>query len=174
MFASAQDAPEVDTCAEDAIAVIADLVTDAAEDSMGAIQLIYDAAGAALRECGQAEVDATPIPTDEAYSVLSVGCVVGFDIKRGTGDVRFTLYGEENRSVLVDIIAPDKDEPEAVAGQLDKEFIDTGELYIHQYYTRSKWPLGTYIIMLEKGDEIVRLSFDMAREGDYNIYVYCV
>lgn len=114
------------------------------------------------------------ISTDEAYFDQTTGCYVAFDIRRGTSDLRVILTGARMREVVVDVFRPNESVALRVQGQLDKTFIDTGEPYIHQYYSWNVgFPLGMYNLEITLDGRTSRLAWEMETSGDYNIFVLC-
>jgi hypothetical protein len=173
LSAAAQET-EDDECATDALASIRTLTASTTLDAVEALRQIRAAADEALETCNPLPEDVTMIDTSETHFERDMGCALVFDISRGTADLRVLITGEARDDIFVDVYLPDEDEPLDVLGQIDKQFIDSEDLYIQQYYSSSSgWPLGIYRILLEFGGETRHLAFDMEREGEHNIYVYC-
>ncbi|MBZ0300873.1 MAG: SH3 domain-containing protein, partial [Anaerolineae bacterium] len=108
------------------------------------------------------------------YVDAATGCIVVFDRKRGDMDMALILSGDKQNDLYVDLYRPNETRPLRVEGQLDKTFMDTGDPYIHQYYSWSVgWPTGTYQLEISVGDQTSRLAWEMSERGDYNIYVMC-
>jgi hypothetical protein len=174
---SAQDDALPAACdPEGAVTVISELTAETDLEPLAILQAINEAVDEALADCEpEAEpVDATLIPTDETHFEREMGCALVFDVSRGSASLQFLITGEMRDDIFVDVFLPGEDEPLDVLGQNDKQFIDSEDLYIQQYYSSSSgWPLGTYRILLEYGDETRNLAFEMERAGEYNIYVYC-
>jgi len=114
------------------------------------------------------------ISTDEAYTDLATMCIVAFDIKRGNTDINVILAGDGRNQVIVDLFKPNQTTAVRVNAQYDKTFIDTGDPYIHQTYRWSEyWPTGVYQLEISRGGETTRLAWELERQGEYNIFVYC-
>jgi hypothetical protein len=172
LSAAAQETDD-DECATDALASIRTLTASTTLDAIEALRQIRAAADEALETCNPLPEDVTMIDTSETHFEQDMGCALVFDIARGSADLQFLLTGEFRDEIFVDVYLPDETEPLDVLSQNVREFIDSDELYIQQYYSGSDWPLGTYRILLEYGGETKNLAFEMEREGKYNIYVYC-
>lgn len=164
---------EDDECATDALASIRTLTASTTLDAVDALRQIRAAADKALETCNPLPDDVIMIDTSETHFEREMGCALVFDIARGSANLQFLLTGEKRDDIFVDVFLPDETEPLDVLGQNDKQFIDSEDLYIQQYYSSIDWPLGTYRILLEYGDETRNLAFEIEREGEYNIYVYC-
>jgi hypothetical protein len=161
-------------CMTDAIAAIRTLTASVTLDAVDALRQIRASADEALETCNPLPDDVSMIDTSETHFEREMGCALVFDISRGSANLQFLITGEMRDEIFVDVYLPDEDEPLAVLGQNDKQFIDSEDLYVQQYYSSSSgWPLGTYRILLEYGDETRNLAFEMERAGEYNIYVYC-
>jgi hypothetical protein len=114
------------------------------------------------------------ISVDEAYFDARTGCTVAFDINRGDMDINIIIAGESRDDVVVDLYRPNESNPLSVEGQLDKTFIDTGDPYIHQYYSWNVgYPNGLYNLELSMDGNVSRLAWELETRGDYNIFVYC-
>lgn len=114
------------------------------------------------------------IDTDEAFLDPRTGCLIAFDIRRGSSDLQFILNGDGRGDIVVDIYRPNETNPLTVQGQLDKTFIDTGDPYIQQYYRFNMgWPLGIYNIELSYEGETTVVSWNMSERATYNIFVLC-
>jgi hypothetical protein len=114
------------------------------------------------------------IQVGERYSDIKTGCDIVFDIARGDMDINLILTGDNRNSVVVDLYRPNETNPLRVEGQLDKTFIDTGDPYIHQYYSFGLfWPLGIYQLEMQAGGETSMLAWELKDRGDYNIFVLC-
>lgn len=114
------------------------------------------------------------ISVDEAYLDPKTGCIIAFDIKRGDMDMNLILSGSDRGRVVADLYRPNETAPVRVEGQLDKTFIDTGDPYIHQYYSwNAWWPNGVYQLEVTRDGETSRLAWELETQGDYNIFVYC-
>lgn len=169
----AQGAAEEDECGADALARISGYLAAVNQDTLAKLKLIRNAAVDALAACVPVDAEAIPILTDETHIEREMGCALVFDISRGTQDLQFIISGEAKDEALVDIVVPGEETPEDVLRQLDKTFLDTGDLYVQQIYARNNWPLGIYLIRLERDDVVKTFSFEMDVRGDYSIYVYC-
>jgi hypothetical protein len=174
---SAQDDTLPAACdPEGAITVISELTAETDLEPLAILQAIKEAADEALADCTETALpaDVTMIDTSETHFEREMGCALVFDVSRGTANLQFLLTGEARDDIFVDVYLPGEDEPLDVLGQNDKQFIDSKDLYIQQYYSSSSgWPLGTYRILLEYGGETRNLAFEMERAGEHNIYVYC-
>jgi hypothetical protein len=173
---SAQDDTLPAACdPEGAITVISELTAETDLEPLAILQAINEAVDEALANCAESGLpeDVTMVDTSETHFERDMGCALVFDISRGSSDLQFILTGEFRDDIFVDIFLPGETEPVEVRAQNIREFIDSEELYIQQYYSQSDWPLGTYHILLEYGGETRNLAFEMERAGDYNIYVYC-
>ena len=64
--------------------------------------------------------------------------------------------------------------PLTVEAQLEKEFTDTDEPYILQYYAyNTSWPMGLYNLEVTV-DGVSRLfAWEMEDKADHAIHVYC-
>jgi uncharacterized protein YgiM (DUF1202 family) len=114
------------------------------------------------------------ISVDDPYLDPRTGCAVAFDIKRGDADMNLILSGERAKDIVADIYRPNEGVPLRVAGQLDKTFIDTGDLYVHQYYGWSiGWPVGMYNLELKLGGETSKVAFELTQRSDVYIHIYC-
>ncbi|MBI5667303.1 MAG: SH3 domain-containing protein [Chloroflexi bacterium] len=114
------------------------------------------------------------INVDEAYFDPRTGCAIAFNVKRGDPDMNILLSGERRGDVVVDLYRPNETRPLRVEGQLDKTFIDTGDAYIHQYYSWNVgWPAGTYQLELKLDGKTSKLAWEMKERADYYIYVMC-
>lgn len=114
------------------------------------------------------------INTDEAFLDPRTGCLIAFDIRRGSADLQFILTGDGRGDIVADIYRPNETNPLTVQGQLDKTFIDTGDPYIQQYYRFNMgWPLGIYNIELSYEGETSIVSWDMSERATYNIFIVC-
>jgi hypothetical protein len=162
-----------DECATDALAAIRTLTASTTLDAVDALRQIRAAADTALETCNPLPDDVVMIDTSETHFEREMGCALVFDVARGSANLQFLITGEFRDDIFVDVFLPDETEPLDVLGQNDKQFIDSEDLYIQQYYSSIDWPLGTYRLLLEYGDETRNLAFEMEREGEYNIYVYC-
>jgi hypothetical protein len=116
----------------------------------------------------------TIIQVDEVYRNEEMGCIVAFDIQRGDTDLNIIISGERQRDIFVDLYRPNESNPLDVEGQLDKNFTDTGEPYVHQYYNWGLyWPDGVYQLEITLDDETVILAWELEDGGEYNIFVNC-
>lgn len=114
------------------------------------------------------------IDISEAYVDANTGCVVAFDVKRGDADMNIVLSGENADDIVVDLFRPNESTALKVQAQLDKEFLDTGEPYILQYYSWNiGWPTGMYQIELSYGGKTSRLAWELSERADYTIYFLC-
>jgi hypothetical protein len=114
------------------------------------------------------------IYTDEVYVDSRTGCRIIIDPKRGEMDMNFILSGDRRDDVIADISRPDDTGPLNVEGQLDKTFIDTGDPYIHQYYSWNiYWPLGIYQIEISLDGATTVLAWEVESRADHNIFVLC-
>lgn len=114
------------------------------------------------------------ISVDEPYRDARTGCAVVFDIKRGDADMNLILSGDRAKDIVADIYRPNESVPLRVAGQLDKTFIDTGDLYVHQYYGWSiGWPVGMYNLEIGLDGETSKVAFELAQRSDVYIHIYC-
>jgi hypothetical protein len=114
------------------------------------------------------------IAVDEPYFDVLTGCFIVFDIKRGDMDMNFIFSGGRRDDVVVDLYRPNESSPLSVEGQLDKTFIDTGEPYIHQYYSWNVgYPVGLYNLEISLDGNTSRLGWQMETTGEYFIHVQC-
>jgi hypothetical protein len=114
------------------------------------------------------------IPTDDIYIDARTGCMVGFNIKRGEMDMSVILDGSRRGDVVVDLTRPRETIPLKVEAQLDKEFIDTGDPYLLQYYRWNvRFPLGVYTLDIALDGKSSKVAWEADVEGEYNIYVTC-
>jgi hypothetical protein len=114
------------------------------------------------------------IETDEVYRNEEMGCFVAFDIQRGDTDMNIIIAGDRQNDIFVDLYRPNETSPLDVEGQLNKNFTDTGEPYIHQYYNWGLyWPRGIYQLEIRLDDESVMLAWELEEDGEYNIFVVC-
>jgi hypothetical protein len=114
------------------------------------------------------------ISVDDTYTDEQTGCVIAFNVKRGDPEVTVLLSGDGRGNVTADLYRPNETRPLRVEGQLDKTFIDTGDAYIHQYYSWNvSWPKGMYQLELNYDDKTSKLAWEMDDRADYYIYVMC-
>lgn len=114
------------------------------------------------------------INTQRRHVDLDTLCVIAFDIQRGSADLQFIISGDARDDVIVDIFRPGETRALAVQAQNIKTFVDTGDIYIQQYYSYSVgWPLGVYHIELEFEGVTKRFAFEMTQRGTHNVHVMC-
>ncbi len=114
------------------------------------------------------------IQTDQTYTDPKTGCMVAFDIKRGSSDISLILAGKHQDKIVADLYRPRENNPLRVEGQLDKTFTDTGDPYILQYYSFDvSWPKGVYQLTISINGQSSRLAWTLDTSGIYNIYIYC-
>jgi hypothetical protein len=116
----------------------------------------------------------TVIDVDELFVDPRTECRVAFDIKRGDENLVFAIAGERQSDVTVDLYRPNNTIPLEVQAQLNKNFTDTGEPYIYQYYSwNTRWPLGTYQLEITLDGKTSLLAWEMKEAGDYTVFVLC-
>lgn len=114
------------------------------------------------------------IDLDEWYTDREAGCEVLVESSRGSMDMVVIIAGDRQDDVVVDLYRPNETRALPVEGQLLKEFIDTKELYIHQYYGWNiGWPFGMYNLEYSIDDLTRRLGFEIEDRGEYLIRVNC-
>jgi hypothetical protein len=110
----------------------------------------------------------------EGYLDLDLACIVQANVSRSTSNgLDFAISGEALNEVTADIYRPNASSAEPVWRQFDKTFIDTGDPYIHQVYSSSYWPTGSYQLHLERNGEQRIYGFDLTQTGETTIYVLC-
>lgn len=114
------------------------------------------------------------IDLDDGYEDEDLGCVILFDVKRGDPNVVIVIAGRNQEEVVVDLFRPNTTSPLTVEAQLEKEFTDTDEPYILQYYSyNTSWPMGLYNLEVTV-DGVSRLfAWEMEDKADHAIHVYC-
>ena len=131
-----------------------------------------------------AQTHARPTPrsnktltTGKTYKDWNTGCTILISGMRGEWDLNFILKGDRRREIVADVFLPRTEARERVRGQLHKTFIDTGELYIHQYYSwgSRRWPDGDFRIRIRLDGKISTFTWSTPRRmgGDFNIFVDC-
>ncbi len=115
------------------------------------------------------------IETDEPYAIAAAGCIVLPDSSRGNDmDINFIIAGERHDDVTVDLYRPNEENPLRVDRQLDKTFIDTGDVYILQVYRWNQWfPTGVYTIEVKLDGRSHKMAWNVAERAEYNVHVYC-
>jgi hypothetical protein len=114
------------------------------------------------------------IITDERFNDERTGCTLFIRPKRGDMEVRFILSGDNKRDITADLYRTGDTNPLNVEGQLDKNFTDTDEPYIDQYYSWGLyWPTGVYNIEFEFGGETSMLAWEVEDRDDYVIFIDC-
>jgi uncharacterized protein YgiM (DUF1202 family) len=114
------------------------------------------------------------ISVDDFYTDPKTGCEVAFNMKRGDAAINLIISGEQRFDVLVDLYRPNETHALRVEGQLEKQFTDTDEPYIHQYYSWNvSWPLGVYQLEITLDGETSKIAWDLETRGDYNVFVMC-
>lgn len=114
------------------------------------------------------------IETGERYMIESNGCIVVPDAKRGDMDVNVIITGDRLNDTVVDLYRPNDQYALQVDTQLDKTFIDTGDVYIHQLYRWNvSFPTGLYTIEVTLDDETARIGWNVTERAQYNVYVLC-
>lgn len=105
-------------------------------------------------------------------------CKVSADSMRSAEmDVNVAIHGDLYRDVTVDIFASEL-KPLEVARQIPKRFVDTDNVYLHQVYSTTRWPLGRYGVSwkLDVGGGKVIEDLDIVeidKVADHIIYVRC-
>jgi hypothetical protein len=111
---------------------------------------------------------------DDFYDDENTGCQVFIRSKRGDSLVTVILDGKLRETVVVDVYRPNETIPLPVDAQLDKEFIDTGAPYIHQFYRwNTRWNTGMYRLEITLSDRTSLFEWEMATRGQYDIFVTC-
>lgn len=114
------------------------------------------------------------IETGERYDIESNGCIIVPEPKRGDMDVNVIITGDRLSDVVVDIYRPNDQYALRVDTQLDKTFIDTGEVYVLQVYRwNMSFPIGLYTIEVTLDDETHRIGWNLTERADYNVFVLC-
>ena len=117
------------------------------------------------------------LTTGKTYKDWNTGCTILISGMRGEWDLNFILKGDRRREIVADVFLPRTEARERVRGQLHKTFIDTGELYIHQYYSwgSRRWPDGDFRIRIRLDGKISTFTWSTPRRmgGDFNIFVDC-
>jgi uncharacterized protein YgiM (DUF1202 family) len=114
------------------------------------------------------------VSVDDFYTDPETGCDIAFDVKRGDMSITLILAGRRQGEIIADLYRPNEIRPLRVEGQLDKTFIDTGETYIHQYYSWNvSWPNGVYQLEFKLDDTVRKLAWELEDRGIYNVFVMC-
>jgi uncharacterized protein YraI len=116
----------------------------------------------------------TVIDISEPYMDLATGCMVAFDYSRGDPRLHVIITGAGMEDTEVDVFLPGQSQPLPVDAQYDKAFIDTGDLYIDQFYRWNvPWSPGLYQLEIRFDGQTSRLGWELDRQGDYAVYVVC-
>ena len=115
------------------------------------------------------------IETNEPHAIMDLGCIVVPDSSRGNDmDISFVIAGERHDDVIVDLYRPNEENPLRVDRQLDKTFIDTGDVYILQVYRWNQWfPTGIYTIEVKLDRKSYKMAWNVTERAEYNVHVYC-
>lgn len=116
----------------------------------------------------------TMIDIYDGYWDTFLHCSVNSRVSRArSNNIDFAIWGEALNEVIVDILRPNRTEPEPVYRQYDKTFLDSEDLYIHQTYLSSYWPAGIYQLRLQRDGRTRVFGFNLEQAGETTIYVYC-
>jgi hypothetical protein len=114
------------------------------------------------------------VDLNEGYSDPNTGCQLKLRTNRGDADLSVAISGDRQGEAWVDVYRPNESAPVTVDAQYDKEFIDTEEPYIHQFYPwGTYWPTGTYQVSVTVGDASSMIAFDINESGEQLLYVNC-
>jgi hypothetical protein len=114
------------------------------------------------------------IQIDEPYLDENTGCTVAFNVQDGNMNIRIVIAGENRNMVFVDLYRPTEMQPLMIAGLLDKNFSDTGDPYIDQYYRDNvTWTDGMYLLEISLHNRTTKLGWELGTRGKYNILVHC-
>lgn len=116
----------------------------------------------------------TIIDVSQPYFDPSTNCTVAIDVKRGSALLHVILTGDGMQRIQADIYRPNETTPLPVESQYTKTFIDTGELYLDQFYRWNVgWPTGLYQLEVQYGGNTSRLGWQMETQGEYAVFVVC-
>lgn len=129
-------------------------------------------------------VTPTPRPTSTPAPVVlepgrfqwdrSTGCEVQLHPDGLDGDLNLVLADSRQEDVEVRIFRPDSTWDTSFYGRVRDNFEENGEPFIWQYYvTDASWRAGTYRLEITLDGHTSNFTWELERNGDQIIYVYC-
>ena len=108
-----------------------------------------------------------------AASAAVSRCQVQDSPKRGAMSVRLVITGSRRQNVTADLRVPNAYTALPVQAQFNKKFLDSGDLYIDQWYGAQDWHAGQYTVVTQLDGKRTEFPLYLTADAEHAVFVIC-